>query len=231
MLHPKKESSFDTTLEKVEDAKKQVAFESDNKVSLQKSSSSNPVQVHDNSKAEEISTQEQYSIATGQERRQIKPPQRYKDMVAYALSVAEETVDTSELSKHTEAISSAGSDRWLVAMNEEIESLHKNHTWEFMKSPEEKKIVGCKCIFKRKEGTLGIEDARYKARLVAKGYSQVQGVDFNDIFSPVVKHSSIRILLSLVATYDMELEQLDVKTEFLHGKFEEQIYMRQLEGR
>ena len=65
---------------------------------------------------------------------------------------------------------------------------------------------------------------------MAKGYSQVQGVDFNEVFSPVVKHTSIRVLLSLVATKDLELEQLDVKTAFLHGDLEEQIYMKQPEG-
>lgn len=89
-----------------------------------------------------------------------------------------------------------------------------------MKPSSGKRIVGCKWVFKKKDEIPGVEDARYKARLVAKGYSQVQGVDFNDIFSPVVKHSSIRVLLALVAMYDLELEQLDVKITFLHGELE-----------
>lgn len=79
-------------------------------------------------------------------------------------------------------------------------------------------------------GILGVEDARYKARLVAKGYSQVHGIDFNDIFSPVVNHNSIHVLLALVAMYDLELEHLDVKTAFLQGELEEKIYMQQHEG-
>jgi ATP-binding cassette subfamily B (MDR/TAP) protein 1 len=66
--------------------------------------------------------------------------------------------------------------------------------------------------------------------LVAKGYSQIPGIDFNDVFSPVVKHSSIRMLLSIVAMHDYELEQLDVKTAFLHGELDENIYMDQPEG-
>ena len=74
------------------------------------------------------------------------------------------------------------------------------------------------------------EPARYKTRLVAKGYSQIPGIDFNDVFSPVVKHSSIHTLLSIVAMRDFELEQLDVKTAFLHGELEEDIYMDQPEG-
>ena len=65
---------------------------------------------------------------------------------------------------------------------------------------------------------------------MAKGYSQRQGIDYNEVFSPVVKHTSIRIVLALVANDDMELEQLDVKTAFLHGDLEEQIYMEQPEG-
>ncbi|KAG8474964.1 hypothetical protein CXB51_031687 [Gossypium anomalum] len=72
-----------------------------------------------------------------------------------------------------------------------------------------------------KEGTPGIEESRYKARLVAKGYSQISGVDFTNVFSPIVKHSSIRALLGIVAMHDLELEQLDVKTAFLHGELEE----------
>ena len=66
---------------------------------------------------------------------------------------------------------------------------------------------------------------KYKARLVVKGFSQKKGVDFDEIFSPVVKMSSIRVILGLTASMDLELEQLDVKTVFLHGDLEEEIYM------
>ena len=68
---------------------------------------------------------------------------------------------------------------------------------------------------------------RYKAKLEAKGYAQREGIDYNEIFSPVVKHSSIRILLALVAQYELDLDQLDVKTVFLHDDLEEEIYMTQ----
>jgi hypothetical protein len=92
------------------------------------------------------------------------------------------------------------------------------------------KPIRCKWVFKRKEGVSPNDEARYKARLVSKGYSQIPGIDFNEVISPVVKHSSIRTLLSIVAKHDYELEQLDVKTAFLHGELEEDIYMEQPEG-
>jgi hypothetical protein len=82
----------------------------------------------------------------------------------------------------------------------------------------------------QKEGSSPNEPPRFKAKLVAKGSSQILGIDYNDIFSPVVKHSFIRTFLSIVAMQDLKLEQLDVKTTFLHGELEEEIYMDQPEG-
>ena len=107
-----------------------------------------------------------------------------------------------------------------------MESLHKNHTWELVELPKKKKAIGSKWIYRKKEISSS-EGAKYKARLVAKGFAQKEGVDYNEIFSLVVKHTSIRILLSLVVTHDLELEQLDVKIAFLHGSLEQEIYMMQ----
>ncbi|KAH9659029.1 hypothetical protein KPL70_023708 [Citrus sinensis] len=94
----------------------------------------------------------------------------------------------------------------------------------------EKKAIGCKWVYAKKEGFPRKNEIRYKARLVAKGYAQKEGIDYNEVFSPVVKHSSIRILLAMVAQFDLELVQLDVKTAFLHGNLEEEIYMTQPDG-
>jgi hypothetical protein len=96
--------------------------------------------------------------------------------------------------------------------------------------PKQKKTVCCKWIFKRKEGLSPSEPPRFKARLVAKGFNQIPGVDYNDVFSLVVKHSWIRTFFSIVAMHDLELQQLDVKIAFLHGELEEEIYMDQPEG-
>ncbi|CAM8886688.1 unnamed protein product [Rhodiola kirilowii] len=111
-----------------------------------------------------------------------------------------------------------------------MESLNKNMTWEIMDKPSKARLVGCKWVFKRKDGISGVEAPRLKARLVAKGFTQKEGIDFKEIYSPVVKHRSIRIILSLVANFNLELEQLDVKTTFLHGSLDETIFMRQPEG-
>ena len=91
-------------------------------------------------------------------------------------------------------------------MGEEMESLRKNQTWELVKVPKERRIVGCKWVFKKKAGIQRVEETRYKAQLVAEGYSQKEGVDYNRIFSPVVRHTSIRVLLTLVAHQNLELE-------------------------
>ncbi|KAG8493067.1 hypothetical protein CXB51_010376 [Gossypium anomalum] len=101
---------------------------------------------------------------------------------------------------------------------------------DLVKLPQGKKVVRCKWVFKKKEETPGVKEPRYKVRLVTKGYSQILGVDFTDVFSPFVKHSSILALLGIVAMHDLELEQLDVKIAFLHEELEGDIYMQQPKG-
>jgi len=87
------------------------------------------------------------------------------------------------------------------------------------------KAIGCKWVYKRKPAVSEKEGKNLKARLVAKEFSQKKGIDYDEIFSPVVRHTSIRVVLALVATWDLHLEQIDVKTTFLHGDLEERIYM------
>ena len=127
-------------------------------------------------------------------------------------------------------MASNDSSKWLIAMKQEMESLAKNETWDIVEAPKKKKIVGCKWIFKRKEGPSSGVAPFYKARVVTKGYSQIEGVDFRELFSPLMKHSSIRALLALLAIEDLDLHQLGVKTTFLHGKLEEEIFMKQSKG-
>jgi len=107
-------------------------------------------------------------------------------------------------------------------MEDEMASLEKNKTGELVPLPDGHKPIGCKWVFKKKFGADGSVE-KYKAILVAKGYSQVEGIDYGEIFSPVVKLTSIQFLLSLTSTYDLEVEQMDVKTTFLHGYLEKEI--------
>ena len=85
-------------------------------------------------------------------------------------------------------------------------------------------------MYKLKEGISPNDPIRYKARLVVKGFTQSEGIDYTEIFSPVVKFKTIRMMLVVVVQFNLELEQLDVKTTFLHGDLEEKIYIVQPVG-
>ncbi|KAM2822749.1 hypothetical protein COP1_038684 [Malus domestica] len=109
--------------------------------------------------------------------------------------------------------------RWTRAMNEEMEALQKNSTWELTNLPKGKKSNGCRWIYTVKFNADGTIE-RYKARLVAKGYTQTYGIDYGETFAPVAKISTIRVLLSLAANLDWPLQQFDVKNAFLHRDLE-----------
>ena len=128
-----------------------------------------------------------------------------------------------------EDVNSKDSDLWKKAIDEEMDSLDKNEAWQLVQLPARRKAVGSKWIFKKKLNAEGKVD-KYKACLVAKGYFQVEGIDFGEIFSPFEKLTSIRFLLSIATAFDLEVEQMDVKTTLLYGDLEEEIYMKQPEG-
>jgi hypothetical protein len=113
-------------------------------------------------------------------------------------------------------------------MKEEMDSLVNNWTWDLVQFPAEKRALQNKWVYRLKEEDGGKK--RYKARLVVKGFAQKKGIYFDEIFSLVVKMTSIRTILSLVAVEDFHLEQLDVKTTFLHGDLDEDIYMQKPQG-
>ena len=130
---------------------------------------------------------------------------------------------------YMDALQRSNSEKWLEAMKFEMESMKINSVWTLVDPPEGVKPIGCKWIFKRKQGADGKVET-YKVRLVAKGYRQRYGIDYDETFSPVAMLKSIRIMLALAAYFDYEIWQMDVRTAFLNGELEEEVYMMQPEG-
>ncbi|KAM0968159.1 hypothetical protein TB1_015836 [Malus domestica] len=128
-----------------------------------------------------------------------------------------------------EAMETQQSNYWRDAMIDELRSMQTNNVWTLVEAPLNVKPIGCKWVFKTKRDLNGKVE-RYKARLVAKGFTQTEGIDYSETFSPVSTKDSLRIILSLVAHYDLELNQMDVKTAFLNGELEEEIYIQQPMG-
>jgi hypothetical protein len=105
----------------------------------------------------------------------------------------------------------------------------KNHTWDLVSLPKGRKLVRCKWIYRTKYAANGYVD-KHMACLVAKGFSQVEGIDYSETFSSVAKMNSIRLVLSLTASQGWSVYQMDVKSTFLHGDLDEEIYMEQPHG-
>ncbi|GJU90346.1 retrotransposon protein, putative, ty1-copia subclass [Tanacetum coccineum] len=137
--------------------------------------------------------------------------------------------DLNEPTSYKAAMLDLESNKWIDAMNAEIQSMMDNMVWVLVDLPPGCKTVGSRWFFKKKTDMDGIVHV-YKARLVAKGYTQLYGVDYEETFSPVADIRAIRILISIAAYYDYEIWQMDVKTAFLNGYLDEDIYMVQPEG-
>jgi hypothetical protein len=115
-------------------------------------------------------------------------------------------------------------EEWRQACLEEISALKKRSVFELVKLPKGKKAIRNRWVFDIKS------DGRKRARLVAKGFSQIEGIDYNELFSPVVRYESVRLLLALAALEQWHMQAVDVKTAFLYGKLDEEIYMQQPQG-
>ncbi|KAM1746967.1 hypothetical protein ACFX11_013552 [Malus domestica] len=169
-------------------------------------------------------------LAPRRSERVNKPPKRYgldNDFDELYLLGDNETKEDPR--DYTEAMSDIDSKRWQEAMKSEMDSMYQNQVWTLVDPPEGIVPVGNKWVFKRKIGVDGNVET-YKARLVAKGYRQREGIDYEETFSPVAMIKSIRILLAIAAYHDYEIWQMDVKTAFLNGYLEEELYMTQPEG-
>jgi hypothetical protein len=115
---------------------------------------------------------------------------------------------------------------WIKGMNEKLDQIEKNQTSELVPRPKDKNVVGTKWIFKNKLNENG-EIIKNKTRLGCKGYSQVEGIDFEETFSPVARLEAIRMFLAFACFRNFKIYQMDVKSKFLNGTLEEEVYVDQ----
>ena len=128
-----------------------------------------------------------------------------------------------------EALTSPNAIFWKEAVNDEMESIISNRTWKLVDLPLGCKTIGYKWVLRKKLKPDGSID-KFKAKLVAKGFKQKTNLDFFDTFSPVTRITSIKLLIAIAAIFYLKIHQMDVKTAFLNGDLEEEIYMDQLKG-
>ena len=134
-----------------------------------------------------------------------------------------------QASTYEQIMKSDNRDQWQKAMDNEMKSINSQNTWILKPLPDGKKLVGSRWIFKIKKNSDG-EIARWKARFCAKGFTQVAGIDFHETYAPVAKMNSIRLILSIVTTENLELHQADVDTAFLYGLMDAEVYIKQPTG-
>ena len=167
-------------------------------------------------------------VAPRRSSREVKLPKHLEDYILLAeiecelhlCSINDEPSTYQEAKIHV---------RWTKACKDEIDSISRNKTWTLVDKPHGVKVIGLKWIFKIKRNADGSIN-KFKARLVAKGYVQEHGIDFEEVFAPVARIESIRLLISLASAKGWELHHLDVKTAFLHGELNEEVYVTQPEG-
>jgi hypothetical protein len=160
------------------------------------------------------------------EKRVRKPQTRFDEECHVTSNL---TADINEPSNVHEAVNGEYSNEWKNAMQSEYNSLLENNTWELVPPPENKNVIGSKWVYKVKRNADGSVE-RFKARLVAQGYAQSQGIDYEEVFAPVAQYNYIRTLLAVANVCNWDIHQMDVKTAFLQGELEEEIYLKQPDG-
>lgn len=154
-------------------------------------------------------------------RRMRKKPDWY-GMTSISATMAQDN-DYGEISLE-EALNGPESMQWKRAIEDELKCFEENDAWELVDPPSDSSVVQCKWVLKKKYELNN--QVRYRARLVAKGFSQRHGLDYAETFSPVVRHTTLRLLFALSVKYNFDTTHLDVTTAFLNGDLEETIYMQ-----
>lgn len=155
-------------------------------------------------------------------RNNIKLPARFND---HELNLTEIGVPES----YEQAMQSDDADEWSKSIDEELAAIAKNNVWDVVSLPPGKHTIGSRWVFRVKRHPNGTIE-RYKTRLCAKGFAQEYGIDYTETFSPTTRFDSIRLILSIAAQYDYEIKQFDVKTAFLYGDLEDEIYLKPPDG-
>lgn len=135
-------------------------------------------------------------------------------------------ITTTDPTSFEEAVKSS---KWRQAMDEEIRAIERNHTWKLVKRPLGAKTIGVKWVFKTKFNEQG-EVNKYKARLVVKGYAQQYGIDYTEVYAPVARLDTVRMILAVAAQRGWTVYQLDVKSAFLYGELQEEVFVEQPKG-
>ena len=151
--------------------------------------------------------------------RVVRKPEKYWEVAHLA------SIDCIDPKSYKDAMTSPNSSDWKLAQVAEIESLEKNGTWSVVPCPMERMIIGSRWVYQTKFNPDGTVNKR-KARLVAQGFSQVPGVDYSDVFSPVARLATIRTVISLSAMWKRKLYHIDIKSAYLNAELDEEIFMR-----
>ena len=170
----------------------------------------------------------------GEERpkRRHNAPPRFDEFLLYNPDsdfIEALTAESSDPKNYGQAMASPEASEWQNAMRAEYDALVDNETWDLVVVPPGRKVVGGKWVYKVKRDQSG-DIEKFKARYVAQGFSQIPGLDFKETYAPTARPETIRLVFAVAAQYDCILEQMDVKSAYLHSKIEEEIFLQQPEG-